>query len=136
MTFFELIQSQTELLRRLLQVSQQQLEVVERGDPVVLVQYLEHRGRLWGEFELLQQQLEPHKGIPPEQRVWNNAQEREITESAVQQCTKLLQEILAYDQVSLSKGEELKEKVAKDLRRVQLSKNAAPAYIRQSQMVR
>jgi len=136
LTFPELIRSQEELLRRLLAASQQQLEVVERGDPVILVQFLEQRSRLWFEFEQLEQQLAPYKGIPPEQRVWRTPEERQVTESALNRCKELLQAILTNQQISLTKGEALKEKVEKDLRRVQRAKNAAPAYAKQSQMLR
>ena len=132
MTFPELIQSQEEILRRLLLVSQHQLEIVEQGDPTILVMYLEQRGQLWGEFEVLQEQLAPHKGVPPEQRVWNNAEERRLTELAMKHCEELLKEILMNDQISMAAAEELKKKVEQDLRRVQVAKTAAPGYARQS----
>ena len=136
MTFPELIRSQEEILRRLLLVSQHQLEIVDRGDPTVLVMYLEQRGQLWGEFELLQEQLVPHKGVPLAQRVWKNAEERQLTELTLNRCQELLNEIMANDQISMAKAVELQEKVEKDLRRVQVARTAAPAYARQSQMLR
>jgi len=136
MTFPELIRSQEDLLRRLLAASQQQVEVVERGDATFLDQFLRQSSRLWVEFELLDQQLAPHKGLPPEQRVWKNSEERRQTELTVKRCEELFQEIIANVQISLTKGEELNEKVKKDLRRVQQAKSAAPAYAKQSQMQR
>jgi len=54
----------------------------------------------------------------------------------VNRCKELLLEIYANNQKSLTIGEELKEKVEKDLRRVQQAKNAAPAYMKQSQIQR
>jgi len=134
MTFSELIRSEEELLKRLLLVSQRQLEIVEAGNATVLVEHLGQRQRLWHEFELLEQQLAAHKGIPPEKRVWKSAEERQQTEWALNRCKMLLEEIMANDQISFTKAAELKEKVEKDLRRVQLSKNAVPEYAKQSRL--
>ena len=134
MTFSELIQSQEELLQRLLLVSQRQVEIVDRGDPTILVMFLEQRERLWDEFELLEQQIHPHKGIPPEKRVWESAEERQRTELALNRSNKLLQDIMTNDQISFTRAVELKDKVEKDLRRVQVAKTAAPAYMRQSRI--
>ena len=136
MTFPELIRCQENLLRRLLAASQQQIEIAERGDATILEQFLVQRGQLWIEFEQILQLLAPFKGLPPEQRVWKNPEERQHTESAVNRCKELLLEIYANNQKSLTIGEELKEKVEKDLRRVQQAKNAAPAYMKQSQIQR
>jgi len=134
MSFSELIQSEKELLQRLLLVSQRQLEIVDMGNSSLLVQHLQRRERLWDEFELLEQKLAPYKGIPPEKRVWESADERLLTESALNHCKTLLEEIMATDQISLTKAAELKDKAEKDLRRVRLSKNVAPAYSKQSQL--
>jgi len=136
MSFFELIRSEEELLKRLLLFSQRQVEIVNLGNASVLVQHLGQRERLWQEFELLEQQLAPHKGIPPENRIWQSPEERQMTEVALNHCKTLLEEILANDQISLLKAAELKDKAEQDLRRVQLSKNVVPAYAKQSQLQR
>jgi hypothetical protein len=133
-SFSELIHSEEALLRRLLVVSQRQTEIVDLGNATVLIQYLEQRDRLWHEFELLEQQLAPHKGIPSDKRTWKSAEERQLTESALNRCKDLLEQIMANDQISLSKASEQKDKAEKDLRRVQLAKTAAPAYAKQSQL--
>jgi hypothetical protein len=134
MSFSELIRSEEELLQRLLVVSQRQLEIVELGNSSLLVQHLTRRERLWNEFELLEQKLTPFKGIPAEKRVWESADERLLTESALNHCKTLLEEIMANDQISLEKAAELKDKAEKDMRRVQLSRNVVPAYAKQSQL--
>lgn len=136
MSFSELIRSEKELLQRLLLISQRQLEIVDMGNSSLLVQHLQQRERLWGEFEFLEQKLAPYKGIAPEKRVWESAEERLLTELALNHCKTLLEEIIANDQISLMKAAELKDKAEKDLRRVQLSKNVVPAYSKQSQLQR
>ena len=132
MTFPELIRNEEMLLRRLLAASQRQLEIVESGNAAVLVEHLGQRERLWREFEQLEQELAHHKGIPSERRVWKNADERKMTEMVLNQCKALLEEILANDQISMTKAAELKDKAEKDLRRVQLAKNGALNYAKQS----
>jgi hypothetical protein len=135
-SFSELIRIEEELLRRLLLVSQRQVEIVDMGNASVLLQFMMQRERLGDEFDRLEKQLAPHKGIPPEKRVWNSPEERQITESAVNRCEELMKEILANDEVSMTKMEALKDKAENDLRRVQLAKTSAPAYAKQSQLPR
>ena len=136
MSFSELIRSEEEFLKRLLLVSRRQLEIVELGNASVLLQFMTQRERLGNEFDRLEKQLAPHKGIPPEKRVWNSHEERQITESALKRCEELMKEILANDEISMAKMELLKDRAENDLRRVQLAKTAAPAYARQSQLPR
>ena len=131
-SFAELIRSEEEILQRLLLVSQRQLEIVEAGNITVLIQYLGMRQQLWGEFELLEQQLGPHKGIAPESRSWKSAAERQLTESALNRCKDLLEKILENDQICLTKTAAQKDEVEKQLHRVQRGGNVALAYMRQS----
>ena len=131
-SFSELIRREEELLKRLLLVSQRQWELTQAGNGTVLVQHLERRAQLWNEFELLEQQLAPHKGIPPERRVWTSTEERSLTELALNRCKTLLEQIMENDEKSLEKAAEQKDKAEKDLRRLQVGKTAAPAYLKQS----
>ena len=136
MTFSELIRSEEELLKRLLLVSQRQLELVEEGNVTILIQHLGQRQQLWNEFELLEQQLAPHKGIPPESRVWRNTNERQMTEASLNRCKDLLGKILEIDQMSLTKTAAQKDEVEGQLQRIQRGAPAATAYGRQSQLQR
>jgi hypothetical protein len=134
MSFFELIRNQERFLQQLLQVSQRQIELANEGNATMLNEHLGQREKLWNEFELLEQQLAPHKGIPPERRIWKDATERQLTEAALNRCKDLLDKIMANDQISLTKTAELKDKAEKDLRRVQLATPAASGYLKQSKL--
>ena len=136
MSFPELIRSEEEILKRLLLVSRRQLELAQAGNGTALNQHLERRQQLWNEFELLEQQLASHKGISPEQRSWKTAEERKQTEAALNRCKTLLEEIMANDEQSLAEVAEQKDKAENDLRRIQLSANVAPAYMKQSRQQR
>ena len=136
MTFPELIRSEEMVLQRLLAASQRQLEIVEMGNASVLVEHLGQRGRLWHEFEQLEQQLAPHKGIPAESRVWQSIEERKMTEDTLNRCKALLEDIMTNDQISMAKAAEMKDRAEKDLRRIQLSKSGVLAYAKQSQLQR
>ena len=133
-TFPELIRSEEELLKRLLLVSQRQLEIVEEGNVTILIQHLGQRQQLWNEFELLEQQLALHKGISPERRVWKSADERQRTESALNRCKELLEKIMENDEKSMTKMAEQKDEVEEQLGRIQRGGNAAIGYGRQSQL--
>jgi len=128
MTFPELIRGQEEVLRRVLLASERQIAVVEQGNPTALLEHLGQRERLWHEFEVLEQQLAPHKGIPLERRVWRSPEERHATEASLAHCTILLSEIMTNDETSLAKAAEIKAEKEKDLLRVRRGKNAAAGY--------
>ena len=139
MTFSELLRSEEEILKRLLIVSQRQLELVQAEDVAVLIQHLGQSVKLWNEFELLEQQLEPHKGIPQEQRKWNSADERQMTEATLNRCKSLMKQILENDQVSLTtmaaKKEEMaakKEEMEAKLNQVHRKKDVVMEYTKQS----
>lgn len=134
MSFSELIRSEEELLERLLSASQRQLKLVDEGQVTLLIQHLGLRQHLWNEFEQLELQLAPYRGIPPEKRVWNNAEERQKTEAAVNRCKDLMEQILANDQQSLSATATQKDEVEAQLRRVRRATTVAPAYLKQSQL--
>jgi len=136
MTFTELIRSEEELLKRLLLVSQRQLELVEEGNVTTLIQHLGQRQQLWNEFEFLEQQLAPHKRIPPEHRVWKSADERQMTEASLNRCKDLLEQILENDQICLTKTAAQKDEVEGQLQRIQRGAPVATAYGRQSQLSR
>ena len=133
-TFPELIRSEEELLNRLLLVSQRQLEIVEEGNFTILIQHLGLRQQLWNEFELLEQQLAPYKGIPPEHRVWKSPEERQLTEAALNRCKELLEKIMENDEKSMAKTAAQQDEVAEQLGRVKRGGNAAIGYGRQSQL--
>ena len=133
-TFPELIRSEEEMLKRLLLVSQRQMEVVEEGDFTVQLPYLLGKWQqLWNEFELLDRQLAPHKETLPENRVWKSMAERQITEFAQDRCKELLKTILDNYQICLTKMAAQKDEVAAQLRRIQRGGNTALGYMRQSQ---
>jgi len=134
MSFSELIQSEEELLKRLLLVSQRQLELVQAGNVTMLIQHLGQRQQLWNEFELLEQQLVPYKGVPSERRVWKSAEERQITEAALNRCKDLMEQILEIDQKSLTMTAAQKDEIEEQLHRVQRATTVAPAYQKQSHM--
>jgi len=131
-TFAELIRSREELLKRLLLVSQRQLEIVQAGDGTVLLQHLGKRQQLWNEFELLEQQLAPHKGIPPEHRVWENAAERQMTEATLNRCKDLMEKMIKNDEASLTQAAELMDEAKEQLQRIQRGAPVAAAYKKQS----
>ena len=132
MTFSELIRSEEEILKRLLIVSQRQLELVQAEDAAVLIQHLGQREKLWNEFKLLEQQLEPHKGIPQEQRKWNSTDERQMTEATLNRCKSLMEQILENDQVSLTTMAAKKEEMEAKLNQVHRKKDVVMEYTKQS----
>ena len=97
----ELIRNEEELLKRLLVVSLLQLELVQDGNMILLIQHLGLRQQLWNDFEALEQQLEPYKGIPPKRWDWQSTEERQLTVSALNRCRELMEKIRGNDLMSM-----------------------------------
>ena len=133
-TFSELIRSEEEVLKRVLVAAQRQLEIAEAGNVTVLIQHLGQRQQLWNEFELLEQQLIAYKEIPPEHRVWENADERRWTELTLDRCKELLGQILENDEKSEALIAAQRNEVEKQLNRLQRGTPVATTYGRQSQL--
>lgn len=134
MPFADLIYREEELLKRLLFVSQRQLELANDGNVTLLIQHLGNRQKLWNEFEILEEQLAPYRGIPAEKRAWKSAEERLMTESALERCKKIMEEILVNDEMCLTTTAAKKEEVETQLHRIRRGSTVAPAYLKQSQL--
>jgi ABC-type uncharacterized transport system ATPase subunit len=133
-TFSSLIRKEEELLERLLYVSQRQLEIVRDGNMTTLLEHLGQRQQLWNEFEVLEEQLKPHKEIPSEERIWSNTGERQSTEDSWNRCKTLLEEIMTTDNVSLTETSVQKTETESQIKRVQKVRNVVPAYAKHSNL--
>jgi hypothetical protein len=134
MTFSELISLEEAVLCRLLLASEKQLELARGGNITLLIRHLGQRERLWHEFEQLEQQLAEHKGILPERRLWTSAEERQMTEAALNRCKELMEKILANDQMSSDTVAEQKQYVEAQIQKVGTTRRVAPEYVRQSKL--
>ncbi|MDR3234573.1 MAG: hypothetical protein LBT46_13090 [Planctomycetaceae bacterium] len=133
-TFFDIIRREEQLLERLLYISRRQLEIVRNGNMTVLLQHLGQRQQLWNEFELLEEQMQPHKEVAPEQRVWKDGAERQTAEQSLERCKVMLAEILVTDNTSLDETFAQKTETELQLKRIQRAKNVVPAYAKHSKL--
>ncbi|GHT44533.1 hypothetical protein FACS189454_02230 [Planctomycetales bacterium] len=130
--FSILIHKEEELLKRLLLVSQKQMEIVREGNMTLLLEHLAQRQQLWNEFEELEEELKEHKAVPPEQRVWKTESEKQQTETSLNNCKVLLAEILVNDDISLNETATQKNEIEAQLKRVGRARNVVTAYVKHS----
>ncbi|MDR0870641.1 MAG: hypothetical protein LBN39_07595 [Planctomycetaceae bacterium] len=129
--FSELIRKKEELLHRLLPVSQRQLEIVRSENVDKLLQHLWRKSKLLDELAEIERQLVPFKDIPPEQRVWQNGEERETVCAAIERCNELLEQILELDTVSTEEHAAQKSSTEDELKRVRTASQVHGAYSKQ-----
>ncbi|MDR0705433.1 MAG: hypothetical protein LBF88_10665 [Planctomycetaceae bacterium] len=127
-TFCELIYRKEEILRRLLPISVQQLEIVRQSNLTVLLQLLAVKQRLMNEFELIEKQLRPFLEILPEERTWNNDTERLEVGGRLERCAAMLEEIIRNDSTSMEELEVQKIDTEKQLKRVRQGSRIFSSY--------
>jgi hypothetical protein len=127
-TFSELISRKEELLRRLLPISVQQLEIVRQSNLTVLLQLLAVKQRLMNEFEEIEKQLKPFQEIPLKERKWNNETERLEFGKKIEYCAAMLEEIIRNDSTSMEELEVQKTDTESQLKRVRQGSRAFEAY--------
>jgi hypothetical protein len=126
--FSELIYRKEELLRRLLPISVQQLEIVRQSNLTVLLQLLAVKQRLMNEFEAIEKQLHPFQEIPPEKRKWKNETERLEVGESVERCAAMLEEIIRNDSTSMEELAVQKTDTENQLKRVRQGSRIFSSY--------
>jgi len=127
-TFSELIQRKEEILRRLTPLSTRQLEIVRSGDMSLLISFLGQKQRILDEFVEIEQDLQPFRDIPPEQRTWSSDTERRETGEAINRCAAMLESILQNDAQSMEETTIQKTDMEEGIRRIQQGTRAHSSY--------
>ncbi|HID77729.1 MAG TPA: hypothetical protein EYP56_17255 [Planctomycetaceae bacterium] len=125
----ELISERFDCLRRLRQLVEQQVSLVEGGDLTRLLDVLGAKQRLLWELERIERALDPFRGQNPESRRWRSGQLRQQCAEQSARCTQLLEEIMAEEKRSQSRLVERRERVAAELRSVEQAGRACSAYL-------
>ncbi len=117
---------------RLAPISERQLEIVRSGDVTLLVRLLGLKQQIMYEFEAVEKQLEPFRDTPPEQRVWNDEEERKETGESINRCAALLEEILRNDTLSTTELSAQKDEVEEQIRKTRQGAQVHNGYAKQA----
>ncbi|MDR2169547.1 MAG: hypothetical protein LBP59_05345 [Planctomycetaceae bacterium] len=104
-SFSELVKLQEGILMRLAAVAVRQLELVRTSDMTALLQLLGRKYQLLDEFEEIKKALNLQGNINPDERQWQNENEKINAKNSIEHCGKLLDEILSNDKQSIEEIE-------------------------------
>jgi len=127
----ELVRSKQSCLAELLGVCRRQVELVAGGDIEGLLELLAWKQRYLQEIQRLEAELAPYRQESPEGRSWRCEDLRRETAGRLQDCRRLLAEILEIERHCEQQMIARREEVGRRLKDVQDAAEARRAYARQ-----
>ncbi|NMC20441.1 MAG: hypothetical protein GYA33_08485, partial [Thermogutta sp.] len=115
----ELIRSKQACLAELLGVCRRQVELVEGGDVEGLLELLAWKQRYVQEIQRLESALAPYRRESPESRSWRSEDLRRETAGRLQDCRRLLAEILEIERHCEQKMTAGREEISRRLHAIQ-----------------
>lgn len=127
----ELVRGKHSCLAELLGVCRRQVELVDAGDIEGLLELLAWKQRYLQEIQRLEAELAPYRQESPEARLWRCEDLRRETAGRLQDCRRLLAEILEIERDCEQRMIARREEVGRRLQEVQDAAEARKAYARQ-----
>jgi flagellar biosynthesis/type III secretory pathway chaperone len=95
----ELVERKCACLAELHELSRRQLELIDGEQMSGLIDLLAGKQRLIGLLQAIDQQLGPHRGLPPAARAWSSESERTRCGALLARCEALLADILRQEKL-------------------------------------
>lgn len=127
----ELVRRKQACLAELLGICRRQWELVEGGDVEGLLELLAWKQRYLQEIQRLETELAPYRQEVPEIRSWPTEEARRETAGRLQDCRRLLAEILEIERYCEQKMTARREEIRRRLEGLQAAGEAREAYARQ-----
>lgn len=128
----ELIERKHDCLSQLCEMGRKQFELVRSGTMVELLDVLAAKQRALIRLQQIERELDPFRQEDPSQRRWQTPGKREECARHVEQCEKLLGEIIRQEKQSESELTTRRDQAATQLHRIHQSDKARGAYTAQS----
>ncbi|GAB4128725.1 MAG: hypothetical protein Kow0040_03800 [Thermogutta sp.] len=127
----DLVRRKQACLAELLGVCRRQFELVESGDVEGLLELLAWKQRYLQEIQRLESEFAPYRHETPESRSWRSEDLRRETAHKLQDCRRLLAEILEIERHCEQKMTARREEISRRLHTLQDAAEARRAYARE-----
>jgi len=127
----ELIGRRCDCLRELRDMGRWQLELIGKGTMTELLDLLSTKQRLLGELQRIERGLDPFRGQDPDRRRWRTSEDRRLCTEQLQQCERLLAEIISQEKCSEGVLLRRRDEAAGRLQSAHLAGQARQAYTAQ-----
>jgi hypothetical protein len=127
----KLIRSKRECLVEVREIGRRQLELIEEGSMTALLDVLTAKQRVLQRLQQIERQLDPFRGQDPQQRRWRTEEDRRLCSEQLDQCERLLAEIISQEKCSEGALLRRRDEAASRLQNAQLASHAREAYTAQ-----
>jgi hypothetical protein len=123
-----LVMSKQQVLEILVQMSRQQLALIDAGDLGTLMKLLAGKQTVITHLHHIERELTPFRDEEPEQRVWTSPDHRTACQARAQQCNSLLAEVMDLERRAESSMHQRRNATAAALSSLQAGAEAKAAY--------
>jgi len=127
----ELIRDKHECLVHLREMGRRQFELIDEGDMTALLDLLTAKQRVLEKLQRIERALDPFRGQDPDGRRWRTAEDRRLCTEQLQQCERLLAEIISQEKCSEGVLLRRRDEAASRLESAHLAGQARQAYTAQ-----
>ena len=127
----ESMRSKRECLVQLREMGRRQLELIDQRDMTALLDVLAAKQRLLEKLQQIERDLDPFRGQDPERRRWRSVEDRRACTEHLQQCERLLAEIISQEKCSEGALLRRRDEAASRLQDAHLAGQARQAYTAQ-----
>jgi hypothetical protein len=132
----ELIQQKHAFLVQLREMGRKQLASVKDGTMVEVLDILAAKQRVLAGLQRAERAMAPFRGQDPDRRQWRSPELRQACAARLDQCARLLEEILEQEKRAETELVRRRDEAATRLRGVQTAGEARGAYVAQQPCVR
>ncbi len=127
----ELIHNKRECLLQLREMGRRQFELIDEGEMTALLDVLTTKQRLLDKLQPIERALDPFRDQDPNQRRWRTAEGRRLCTEQLEQCERLLAEIISQEKCSEGTLLKRRDEAANRLQSAHLAGQAREAYTAQ-----
>ncbi len=127
----ELIRDKHECLVQLREMGRRQFELIDQRDMTALLDVLTAKQRALEKLQRIERALDPFRGQDPDRRRWRTAEDRRLCTEQLQQCERLLAEIISQEKCSEGVLLRRRDEAAGRLQSAHLAGRARQAYTAQ-----
>ncbi len=127
----ELIHGKRECLDKLREMGRRQAEFIDEGNITALLDVLTAKQRLLEQLQRIERDLDPFRDQDPDRRRWRTVEDRRVCMEELQQCERLLAEIISQEKCSEGALLRRRDEAASRLQDAHLAGQAREAYTAQ-----
>jgi hypothetical protein len=124
----ELIRDKRECLLQLRDMGRRQLELIDEANMTALLDVLLAKQRPLQKLQQIERALDPFRDQDPDQRRWRTGEDRRLCTEQLQQCERLLAEIISQEKCSEGALLRRRDEAASRLQSAHLAGQARQAY--------